>query len=180
MLTPSAGQFHAVVVARSSELLLLGKIERRGTDVYVSIPHCSKGTQLDDGTLSNPHVSYHASGQHHMKAYRQYVFTPDRRQRPDINFTGSEPIYDLGLGPGDWGRSPFVTDASAYADLFQVCASDLTDRDSYCVSLHLVAPEGAPKHTPYSATLVAHHTFRSLPPHVHASLWRIQTPAPTR
>ena len=170
-------QSYAVAVARSSELLLLAEVERRGTDVYVLIPHCSTGPTLDDGTRWNPHVSYHASGQHHVKAFSQYVFSPDRRQRPDCNFTGSEPLYDLSLGRGAWARSPIVTNTSAYAEIFRVCATDLTDTDFYCLSLHLVAPGEHPKHTPYSAVPVAAHTFQGSPPRVHASLWRFQFPA---
>ena len=173
---PTIDLLYAIVAKHSNKLQLLATIRRKGTDIYLLFPHDRNGSRLDDGTEWNPHVSYHASGQHHVKTYNQFIVSPDQRQPPDAAFAGSEPYFDLGLGQGDWARRPEVSDPTRYAEFFTISADELNSADYYLLSLHIIARDGAPSHRPYCASPVAEHIFRGLSPWIHTSLWRMQLP----
>ena len=173
--TKAFDEIFGVVVQQSPTLRrLLFRVKRSHSGYYLLLPHDSDGTRLHDGTAWNPHASYHPSGQRHVKTYNECVFSPEQRQRPDDTFAGWEHLFDAALKPGDWARSPIVSDPGEYADLFVTDECALNLQDSYVVSLQLVAPGVSPAYVPYGTVLVGTHTFRCKPPWVHASLWRSQ------
>ena len=177
--TKALDQFFGIAVRQPSCMNLLVRVRRNGSGYFVLLPHDPDATRLDDGTAWNPHASYHSSGQRHLKSYKDHIFSPDRCQRPDDTFTNSEHLYDCALRPGDWTRSPRVAEPSTYADLFVTDAGALNHRDSYIVSLQLVAPGTISEYTPYGSVLVGRHVFRCAPPWIAASLWHLPTPTAT-
>jgi hypothetical protein len=108
------------VVARDHELFLLLTVNRSPAgNVYVNLP---KGYGDPDW---NPHVSYHASGQHHNKSHGQIMGRACFRQKPDEHFKGDEPVIVLypALGGLIAFRAPYH--AEEYAGALEMPAAEL-------------------------------------------------------
>ncbi|MGH2359074.1 MAG: hypothetical protein ACRDGM_00805 [bacterium] len=166
-----------IAVEQSAALLLLARIRRNNSGIFVLPPHDSDGTRLDNNQAWNPHASYHASGQRHVKSFNGLVFAPEKRTPLDENFSGCEHVFDLGLKPGDWAKSPVIADLSSYVDLFRISASELNLADSYVVSVCLIAPDDIPSYAPYGAVLIAEQSFRDWKPWIHVWLGRVEVPS---
>ena len=150
---------------------LLAKIEGVGSDIYFLPTHDEELAKLDDGTLWNPHSSFHASGQHHLKTYNTMIFAPQRRQRPNDQFRGTEPLFDLSVRAADWSRAPSVDPSWQAAELFTIPEALLSEYQFYTVSAHLTEPGVDPTAIPYRAAFIADHRFAARAPWIHVSIW---------
>ena len=169
-----ASELLGIGVATAAGFVQLAQIERKGTDVYFLPAHDEAAFRLDDGTSWNPHVSYHSSGQHHIKTYNEKVFAPQHRQRPGGTFTGVEPLYDMSVHPTDWSRVKATQSLGEFAEVFSVPESMFAKGAFHILSLHLIAPGAVPTTSLHRSVFVIEHLFKSRVPWIHASLWRIQ------
>jgi hypothetical protein len=108
---------YAVAVRDGHELFLFCRINRTVTgDVYVIPPRADPNW--------NPHVSYHASGQHHVKSYDQ-PYHVSHWQRPNANLQGTRNMSTMGIA----AREPRITNAPCkiedYTEIFEIPISEL-------------------------------------------------------
>ncbi len=109
----------AVAVRDGSNLLLFRTIKRKATtDVYVLWP--IKKFLLFD----NPHASYHASGQVHIKTSpKRKPLPPRQQQKPDASLKGIEGML---LTPIDAGELKTNLHPSRYHDVFEIPITDIS------------------------------------------------------
>lgn len=86
----------------------------------------------------NPHTSYHASGQHHHKAFN-WVGHKRRDQRPDEEFKGETNVVTFGIASGEPQAVNVLCNGSDYSAVFEIPSSQLgPTRYSTMVSVNLV------------------------------------------
>jgi hypothetical protein len=196
----------AIGIRDDAGLHVAAEVNRRRSDgridIYYNMPgerleklvknafYFSSGTNADFKVKVkgrwNRHVSYHASGELHVKAfnikmgsvqkeplgpgfvgpeelYRQ-TFQPVRRPGESENLTLPLDAELLSL-PVDEG------DASRFAAVFEIPASALNSDDRYTVSVHLVGKGAtAPELSGFSKQ-IAEHLFDDDLPAIHVALW---------
>jgi hypothetical protein len=134
---------YAVAVRDGSELFLVAIVRRsRRGDVYVHHPHTHFGPKWDG------HSSYHCSGRHHHKAYKQ-PFLIKERQRPDANFLGTENVITTNMSFGHARAIGVLCDRAKFDDVFKIADADLRPTKPYHLSVDLSSGEPIP---PFSQT----------------------------
>ncbi len=161
-----ATELYGVAVASAAGPRLVATIERKGNNVHF-LPTMSPGYgTLDDGTSPHPHVSYHASGQHHVKSYGQMALTPIHRQHPDEQLKGIEPLFDLTVRSGEWSNSPLANETSGLAELFVLSSESLHGYLYVTLSAWITEPGIALPTLDYLGIPIALHCFKSRSPWV--------------
>jgi hypothetical protein len=110
---------YAVAVRDGSKLFLFRKIKRQATtDIYVSWP--LKRFLFFD----NPHATYHASGQLHLKTSPKCkVLPPEYRQKPDASLKGVEGIVMTPIHAKELKKTCIP---SRYDNVFEIPISDIS------------------------------------------------------
>jgi hypothetical protein len=110
---------YAVAVRDGSNLFLFRTIKRKATtDVYIFWP--IKKFLL----FNNPHASYHASGQVHIKTSPKCKpLPPKQQQKPDASLKGIEGILLTPIHAGELKKNCI---RSQYDEVFEVPISDIS------------------------------------------------------
>lgn len=132
---------YAVAVREPEGLFLVVSIVRPVTgDVYVNWPR--------DGVPGwKPHTSYHASGQHHHKAFGK-IGLKRTSTPPNADFSGEKNVVTMAVSPGDHRAVNVPCVESDYAEVFEVPSSQLTEHT--LLSIDLVEVGGRAIITPES------------------------------
>ncbi len=162
---------HAIAVRDAQGLHLVARVARRLSGIYYLIPRDAKAFQIDSDENWDPHASYHADGAHHIKSFGQLVLTRMKKQPLNSTFSGAEPLFAQSFQPGDLHNLPVLSDASAFADVFEIPADRLTSVDHYTLALDLLAPGARRLGGPWLEA-VLEHSFQDALPRIHATLWR--------
>ncbi len=110
-------KIYAVAVRDGKELFLFLSICRSSKgDVYVNFPR--------DEPKWEPHSSYHFSGQHHHKSFN-YKAMLYQRQRPDINFRGTENVVTTGIAIEELRALNALCRMEDYYGIFEISVSEL-------------------------------------------------------
>jgi hypothetical protein len=162
---------HAIAARDAQGLHVVARVARRSSGIYYLIPRDAKAFQIDSDENWDPHVSYHADGSHHLKSFGQLALTPMKRQALNSTFSGAVPLFAQSSRPGDLHNLPTLSNASAFADVFEIPVDRLSSGDHYTLALDLLEP-GA--HRPGGPWLeaVLEHSFQDASPWIHATLWR--------
>ena len=154
---------YAVAVRDGHELFLFCRIRRTVTgDVYVLPP------RPDPDWIH--HVSYHASGQHHVKSYG-HPYHVSHWQKPDANFLGTHHMSTMGIASSE----PRITNAPCkvedYAEVFEISISDLrSDLYRTMLSVDLTESSGQPIITP-GARILRQVIFQDAVPWIIVTLF---------
>ena len=102
-----------------------------------------------------PHVSYHASGQYHVKG-DGHPYHVSHWQKPDTSFLGTHNLSTMGIASNE----PRITNAPCrsedYAEVFEISVNDLRpDMYRTMLSVDLMEPSGQPIMTPGAKILRA-------------------------
>ena len=127
---------YAVAVREPEGLFLVVSIVRPVTgDVYVNWPR--------DGVPGwKPHTSYHASGQHHHKAFGK-IGLKRQSTPPNADFNGEKNVVTMSVNPGDHRAVNVPCVESNCAEVFEVPSSQLTEHT--LLSVDLVEVGGDPR-----------------------------------
>ncbi len=108
----------AIAVRDDADLFLLGSVcQSVAGDVYMNF------VRNQDANW-RPHMSYHASGQHHSKSYNHKLIV-GLRQKPDFHFIGTENLVTFGVAAGEARAINEPYDAKRFASVFEIAESDL-------------------------------------------------------
>ena len=152
---------YAVAVRDGEELYLLIIVNREGDNVYVN----SLRPAVPEW---NPHASYHASGQHHVKSFNHRSFVRCR-QRPDQNFRGIAAVEHLVIGPSNHRAINWPCRLSDFHDVFEIAQCDLPKAGRLCVDL--AEPGAAPGMPFLGAKIVRQASFKDRVPWILVTLW---------
>lgn len=161
----------AIAVRDAQGLHLVARVARRPSGIYYSIPRDAKAFQIDSAENWDPHASYHADGTHHIKSFGQLALTRVKRQPLSSAFSGAEPLFAQSFQPRDLHNLPMLSDASVFADVFEIPVDRLTSADHYTLALDLLAPGARRLRGPWLEA-VLEHSFQDALPWIHATLWR--------
>jgi hypothetical protein len=154
---------YAVAVRDGDELFLFCRIRRAVTgDIYVTIPR-----SVPDWS---PHVSYHASGQYHVKSY-DHPYHVSHWQRPDANFQTTRNMSTMGIAASE----PRITNAPCkvedYTEVFEIPIRDLRpEMHRTMLSVDLTEPSGQPIITP-GARILRQAIFQDVVPWIMVTLF---------
>jgi hypothetical protein len=120
----------AVAVRDDASLFTVLTVNRVRGNVYVNIPR----PLIPD---HNPHSSFHASGQLHVKSFNQKAFVRQTNNPPNHNFRGTEQLETLLIGPNDHRAINIPCQALDFADVFEIPYDDLRQikQGRLCVDL---------------------------------------------
>jgi hypothetical protein len=156
-------RMYAVAVRDGHDLFLFCRIHRAVTgDVYVIPPR--------PVPKWNPHVSYHASGQYHVKNY-DHPYHISHWQRPDANFKSTRNMSTMGIAASE----PRITNAPCkvedYTEVFEIPSSDLRPEMYYTLlSVDLTEAAGRPIITP-GARILRQAIFQDTVPWIMVTLF---------
>jgi hypothetical protein len=156
-------RMYAVAIRDGDELWLFCRINRTVTgDVYVA--------PLRPDPNWNPHVSYHASGQYHVKNYA-LPYHVSHWQKPDANSLGTHNLSTMGIA----SHEPRITNAPCkvedYTEVFEIPISELRpEQYRTFVSLDLTEPSGQPIITP-GAKILRQAIFQDSIPWIMVTLF---------
>jgi len=109
----------AISVRDNKRVLLLATVVRApASDVYVNFPRDYVGDW-------KPHVSQHASGQYHHKAFGKANLI-QVRQKPDANMKGSMNVVMFGVAADEAKALNIEVDASKFHDAFEIPEAELS------------------------------------------------------
>jgi hypothetical protein len=165
MTSPYTAVSYAVAVRDGSDLLTVLTIVREADgDVYSNIPR----PHIPN---SKPHTSYHASGQRHAKSFRrQKPALPQRLQRPDRNFRGSEPLETLLISPDDPRGINVPCQRSNYDDVFEILYNDLKSTKQGRLCIDLAEPDVVPTRRLPTERVICRKTFKDDVPWIIVTL----------
>lgn len=146
------------IAVRDNELFLEATVVRTvAGDVYVNVVR-------DHDPVWKPHISYHASGQHHHKSYGVAPTPPQRKQKPDTKFKGTANVDSFGLASGEYKLFVQPCDPSNYSAVFEIPACLLRpEKYRTYVYTDLVEPGMAPMLYP-DASILKQETYRDAEP----------------
>ena len=154
---------YAVVMNDSAEQRMLCRLKRSAAgDVYFFIP------SLDP--KANLHVSYHESGQRHLKSYRWTHFV-SRLQAPIQSFRGCEALFAMAIPPGQAPRYSIVDPAERFDGFFEIDHKQIPDADHHTLTADLVEPGMSALPGPWE-DIVAQRRFDGGFPEILVTLWR--------
>lgn len=155
--------FYAVVMRDSSERRLLCRLKRSAAgDVYFLIP--------GEDRKANRHVSYHKSGQRHVKSYRWEHFV-SHLQGPDQYFCGAEALFAMAIPPGQASQYPVLSPAERFDAYFEIDASQIPETEHHTLTADLVEPGIDALPGPWK-DIVAQQRFDDAIPGILVTLWR--------
>ena len=134
-------KMYAVAVRDGHELFLFCRVNRSVTgDVYVVPPRPDPNW--------NPHVSYHASGQYHVKNSAQ-PYHVSHWQKPDATFLGTHNMGTMGIASHEIRITNAPCKVEDYTEVFEIPIGELSPEiHRTFVSLDLMEPSGEPIITP--------------------------------
>ena len=155
-----------VIVHQNGRKHLFGRIRRSPKgDVYVV--WAEDESCLNLGTGSNPHASYHASGQVHSKSHNVSFFEKIR-QRPDDCFMGTEPLEATNA---DRGLSLTLPIFSGSVDgVFEIDAAQIRECENPSITVDLSEPGVSPIRQTGDDRVLAERTFDDEGPWIIVSL----------
>jgi hypothetical protein len=162
---------HAIAVTDAQGLHLVARVARRPSGIYYLIPRDTEAFQIDSDVNWDPHASYHADGSHHVKSFGRLALTRTKRQPLDSSFSGAEPLFAQSFQPGELTRLPVLSDAPAFANVFEIPIDRLNPAEHYTMALDLLSPGSGRLGGPWLEA-VLEHSFREASPWIHATLWR--------
>jgi len=134
----------------------------------------STGARAEKGY--NSHVSHHASGWMHFKTFDKPLLPPEKRQKPDASFSGTEQVVTTPIclqtlrGTRAFKRPCRVEKYPG--GVFEIAASEIspTPPGRTAVAIDLVSPGAPPLIYPLTAAL-RRHIFTDAIPHISVTLW---------
>lgn len=118
-MTTKDGYTCAVAVRDGADLLQVFTIRRAAAgDIYIN-------HKRDWMAGWDPHTSYHASGQHHHKAFNRKLLTKRQLQRPAPGFKGSQNIVTHGISADEPRAIATPCRPSSFDQVFEIPCSDL-------------------------------------------------------
>jgi hypothetical protein len=162
----------AIAVRDDEGLWLVMSLRRdRKGNVHAFWP---TGAQAEKGY--NPHVSHHASGWTHFKTFDKPLLPPEKRQKPDASFSGTEQVVTTPIclqtlrGTRAFKRPCRVEKYPG--GVFEIAASEIspTPPGRTAVAIDLVSPGAPPLIYPLTAAL-RRHIFTDAIPHISVTLW---------
>jgi hypothetical protein len=154
---------YGVAVRDGHELFLVCRIRRTVTgDVYVIPPRPDPDWK--------PHVSYHASGQYHVKGYG-HPYHVSHWQRPDANSQTTRHMSTMGIA----ASGPRMTNAPCkvedYTEVFEIPLRDLRPEEYRTfLAVDLTEPSGQPTMTP-GARILRQAIFQDSIPWIMVTLF---------
>ncbi len=114
------------VAVRDDQLYLWLRIRRtRAGDIYVLFPTGREGDQ--EWRLWNPHVSVHASGQTHHKAFN-HKFMRRQITRPDSNFRGTYNAITRPIAQHEPRAFGVICNPEDYVEIFEIPITEVRRR----------------------------------------------------
>ena len=170
--TMTKGTRFAIAVRDDEGLWLVMSLRRdRKGNVHAFWP---TGARAEKGY--NPHVSHHASGWTHFKTFDKPLLPPEKRQKPDASFSGTEQVVTTPIclqtlrGTRAFKRPCRVEKYPG--GVFEIAASEIspTPPGRTAVAIDLVSPGAPPLIYPLTAAL-RRHMFTDAIPHISVTLW---------
>jgi hypothetical protein len=160
-------RFFAVAIRDGQDLFLWCRIRRASLgDIYYIIPI---GRSWPDWKKWNPHGSHHKSGQRHHKSFGKEIF-PERRQKPDSAFTGSETLITLPIASHQPRAFGAICNPAEFSEVMEVPVSMLSSKTyETFISIDLTQPDGPPTVTALGV-VVAQHVFKDAPPWIWVTI----------
>jgi len=165
----ATSSIYGIGVRDAAGLHLIARIARRPSGIFYLIPRSNAEFRIEADRNWDPHVSYHADGQHHVKSFDQRVSSPYYRQPLDQRFSGTEPLFDQSFQPGEFSRVPVLVNTSSLALVFEIPAASIDSTATYVISVSLLAPHAALPQRDWLA-VVAEQTFCDAKPWIHVAL----------
>ena len=156
-------RMYAVAVRDGRELFLFCRIRRTVTgDVYVLPPRRDPDW--------NTHVSYHASGQYHVKGYG-HAYHVSHWQKPDTNFLGTHNLSTMGIASSEQRITNAPCRSEDYVEVFEISISDLKpDMYRTMLAVDLTESTGQTIITP-GARILRQVTFQDAEPWIMVTLF---------
>lgn len=156
-------------------LRLFGTIDRKPAgDVYVNWIVSDQRSAGPGAQAYRPHGSYHASGQRHSKSYNRAAVV-SHRQRPDVNFSGSENIETVNADRMADRRLP-ACDPTEYAAVMTFPLDLVTaqpDPRMVYLSVDLVEPGKGPLGYGGREVVLLQQNIQDVPPHILVTLFDV-------
>ena len=152
------------VAVRDGDLFLFLSVSRsHAGDVYVNFPR-------DQVEKYEPHSSYHASGQHHQKAFEKKALVK-HQQKPNSNFQGTENVLTTSIASEEPRAVNTLCKVEEFQEVFEIPISDLRpEKGRTMISIDIMEARGEPTTSP-GATIVRQVVFQDSIPWLVATLF---------
>ena len=165
-----SSSLYGIAVRDEGGFHLLARLARRPTGIYYLIPRANEDFDIDADKPWDPHASYHSDGWRHFKSFDEYALSREKRQPLD-SFTGAESLFMQTFQPGELTGLPEFNGKSSFTGTFEIPGAEISQAETYVISVSLVAPGSSPLLEPRIST-VLQHCFRDAMPWIHITFGR--------
>lgn len=132
-------------------------------DIYVNVP-----SEAPDRKL---HVSYHASGQHHMKSFGQADFVPRKTIKPDVEFRGAVNVCWWAIAADEARTLDDPCHPEEFSGVFEIPTDQVSaERYRTYLSVDVVDVQSEPTYA-LGVTVIRRHVFQDAFPWLMITLY---------